>query len=521
MGSFEETSATITPQPAQRIGPLVEAHHAKRPERITLQGRWITLAPLDAEKHAAALYEGSNGDEVRDSVWTYLFNGPFANPDDFAADLELKARSVDPHFFAVVDNASGRAVGYQALMRIDPTNRVIEVGNILYTPAMQRTRGATEAQYLFARYVFDALGNRRYEWKCNALNAPVEARRRALRLHVRGRVPPAHDRQGPQPRHRLVRDARRGVAGPQGRLRALALVRQFRRPGPPEGEPVHPHAQGRTMTPTIAEKRRRFAELHSTPGCFVMPNPYDVGSAKYLASLGFPAIATSSAGMAFAAGLPDGGVTRDYALKHIRDLAAAVDCPLNADFEAGFAPDVEGVYESARLCIGAGVAGFSIEDFSGAREAPLYTLNEAVERVRAARAAIDASGETVLLTARSEAIWRENAGGLLEALRRLAAYAEAGADFLPPGVKTAQEVAEVVRVAGKLPVNVVVGAPGLTRRQLEDLGVKRISTGAALARAAWGALIGAAREIAENGRFDAFAGLPSSRDIEAALADRS
>src|SRR5271165_459026 len=180
MGSFEETSATMTPQPAQRIGPLVEAHHAKRPERITLEGRWITLAPLDAEQHAAALYEGSNGDEVRDSVWTYLFNGPFTNPDDFAADLELKARSVDPLFFAVVDNASGRAVGFQSLMRIEPSHRAIEVGNIMYTPAMQRTAAATEAQYLFARYVFDVLGNRRYEWKCNNLNAP--SRRAAERF---------------------------------------------------------------------------------------------------------------------------------------------------------------------------------------------------------------------------------------------------------------------------------------------------------------------------------------------------
>ena len=272
------------------------------------------------------------------------------------------------------------------------------------------------------------------------------------------------------------------------------------------------------MTPTVADKRRRFAELHRTPGCFVIPNPYDVGSAKYLASLGFKALATSSAGMAFAAGLPDGGVTRAYALSHIGELAAAVDCPLNADFEAGFARDTEGVYESARLCIGAGVAGFSIEDFSGAPGAPLYTLNEAVERLRAARAAIDASGETVLLTARSEAIWRENAGGLPEALLRLAAYAEAGADVLfAPGVKTADEVAEVVRVAGRLPVNVVVGAPGLTRLELEDLGVKRISTGAALARVAWGALMRAAGDIAANGRFDAFAGIPSSREIEKAF----
>src|SRR5271166_3963075 len=123
---------------------------------------------------------------------------------------------------------------------------------------------------------------------------------------------------------------------------------------------------------TVAEKRRRFAELHQAPGCFVMPNPFDAGSAKYLASLGFPALATTSAGMAFAAGRPDGGVSRADALAHIGELAAAVDCPLNADFEAGFARDAEGVYESVRLCIGVGIAGFSIEDFSGARDAPLY-----------------------------------------------------------------------------------------------------------------------------------------------------
>jgi RimJ/RimL family protein N-acetyltransferase len=161
-----------TSLPEQPVGPLVDPHHAKRPERTTLEGRWITLAPLDAEKHAEALFDGSNGDAEREAVWDYLFSGPFRTLADFAADIELKARSVDPHFFAVVDNSSGRAVGYQALMRIDPSNRVIEVGNIMYTPAMQRTAGATEAQYLFARYVFDVLGNRRYEWKCNNLNAP-------------------------------------------------------------------------------------------------------------------------------------------------------------------------------------------------------------------------------------------------------------------------------------------------------------------------------------------------------------
>jgi RimJ/RimL family protein N-acetyltransferase len=166
--------------PEPPTGPSVDTRHATRPERIALEGRWITLAPLDAERHAEALYEGSNGDVERERVWAYLSNGPFARSDDFAADVELKARSVDPHFFAVVDNVSGRALGYQALMRIDPANRVIEVGNIMYTPALQRTRGATEAQYLSARYVFDVLGNRRYEWKCNALNAP--SRRAAERF---------------------------------------------------------------------------------------------------------------------------------------------------------------------------------------------------------------------------------------------------------------------------------------------------------------------------------------------------
>jgi 2-methylisocitrate lyase-like PEP mutase family enzyme len=275
------------------------------------------------------------------------------------------------------------------------------------------------------------------------------------------------------------------------------------------------------MTATTAQKRARFAELHKAPGAFVMPNPFDVGSAKYLASLGFPALATTSAGMAFAGGRPDGGVDRAYVLSHIRDLASAADVPLNADFEAGFARDAEGVHESARLCVGAGVAGFSIEDYTGDRAAPLYSLNEAFDRLRAARAAINASGETVLLTARSEAIIRDG-GGLPEALRRLAAYAEAGADVLfAPGLRTEVEVAEVVRVAGKLPVNVLVGAPGFTKRQLEDLGVKRISTGGALARAAWGGLMGAAKEIAETGSFEAFDGLPTAAEIAGAFARKA
>jgi len=170
------TTASAT----QPIGPVVDAHPAQRPERVTLKGRWVTLTPLDASAHAKELYEGSNGDATRERVWTYLFDGPYRSLDEFRANIELKARSADPLFFAVIDNPSGRAVGYQTFLRIDPPNRVIEVGNIMYTPAMQRTAGATEAQYLFAAYVFDTLGYRRYEWKCNALNAP--SRRAAERF---------------------------------------------------------------------------------------------------------------------------------------------------------------------------------------------------------------------------------------------------------------------------------------------------------------------------------------------------
>jgi RimJ/RimL family protein N-acetyltransferase len=155
----------------QPVGQRVETNPAKRPERITLSGRSISLVPLNAEAHADALFEGANGGD-KDRVWTYLFDGPYTDRAVFPANVEAKAKSEDPLFFAIVDNASGKPLGYQTFLRVEPLHRVIEVGNILYTPAMQRTIGATEAQYLFARYVFDELGYRRYEWKCNDLNAP-------------------------------------------------------------------------------------------------------------------------------------------------------------------------------------------------------------------------------------------------------------------------------------------------------------------------------------------------------------
>ncbi len=161
------------------IGPIVDTRPAKRPERVTLEGRFISLTPLDPAAHSDALFEAANGGD-KDQVWDYLFDGPYSDQETFRASVEAKAKSEDPLYFAVIDKASGRPVGYQSLMRIEPAHRVIEVGGILYTLSMQRTPAATEAQYLFARYVFDELGYRRYEWKCNAHNAP--SRRAAQRL---------------------------------------------------------------------------------------------------------------------------------------------------------------------------------------------------------------------------------------------------------------------------------------------------------------------------------------------------
>ena len=271
---------------------------------------------------------------------------------------------------------------------------------------------------------------------------------------------------------------------------------------------------------TVAEKRARFAELHDGPGCFVIPNPWDVGSTKYLASLGFKALATTSAGAAFAAGLPDGGMTRAAVLAHIGDLVAATDLPFNADYEAGFAATRDELRESVVRCIATGVAGFSIEDYNGDSRAPLYGAQEAAERIRVARAAIDASGERVLLTARSEAVLRGHPDGLNEALRRLSAYAEAGADVLyAPGLRSADEVGQVVRTAGRLPINVLAFAPGLSLRQFEELGVRRVSVGSSLARAAWGGFIRAAQDIAQHGRFDSLAHGAPFADLNRLFAD--
>jgi 2-methylisocitrate lyase-like PEP mutase family enzyme len=253
----------------------------------------------------------------------------------------------------------------------------------------------------------------------------------------------------------------------------------------------------------IAEFRR----LHES-GCFVLPNPWDVGTALYLQHLGFKALATTSSGFAFSRGLPDEvrAIPLDAMLGHLREIVAATPLPVNADFQSGYADEPEGVAANVQLCAMTGVAGLSIED---AREdgASLYEDRLAVERVKAARAAIDASGIPVVLTARCEAWLVGHPDAQRLARERLAAYAEAGADCLyAPGIQDLREIEAIVRLVAPKPVNVLVSAPGeLTVPRLADLGVRRVSVGSALARAAWGAFLRAARGILETGSFDGFA----------------
>ncbi len=256
--------------------------------------------------------------------------------------------------------------------------------------------------------------------------------------------------------------------------------------------------------PSVSEKRAAFRRLHES-GCFVIPNPWDVGSTKYLQMLGFKALATTSAGAAWAMGHADGATPRAAMLEHIRSIVAVADVPVNADFEGGFAAAPEGVAESVRLCVETGVAGLSIEDSTGDRARPLYDLDFAVERMRAARAAIDEAGGDVLLTGRAEGFIRgvPDLDGMIE---RLVAYAEAGADCLyAPGLTMSEEIAAVVREVAPKPVNVLMGQPSpLKVRHLADLGVRRISVGGSLARAAWGGFMRAATLIADEGSFDGF-----------------
>jgi 2-methylisocitrate lyase-like PEP mutase family enzyme len=256
------------------------------------------------------------------------------------------------------------------------------------------------------------------------------------------------------------------------------------------------------MSTSDLEKRASFARLHES-GCFVIPNPWDRGSARYLESLGFPALATTSAGLAFSQGLPDAGweVPRDAVLAHIREIVSSVNLPVNADFESGYADEPEALAENVRLCVATGVAGLSIEDATGDHDRPLYELPLAIERIRAARAAIDSTGKQVLLTGRAECFLTGHPDPLAESIRRLQAYAEAGADVLyAPGAGTA-DIPKLI-AAVQRPVNFLMGGnAGLTVSDLAALGIRRISLGSALARTAWGGFMRAAQDLARDGSF--------------------
>lgn len=260
-----------------------------------------------------------------------------------------------------------------------------------------------------------------------------------------------------------------------------------------------------------------FRQLHES-GCFVMPNPWDVGSARLLEQLGFPALATTSSGFAWSVGRADNHVTLEESLDHLRNMADSVDVPLNADFEGGFADDPEDVAANVTDAATTGIAGLSIEDWTGHPEVPLYEFAQAVERIRAARQALDATKTGIVLTARSEGfiVGRPDLG---ETIRRLVAYAEAGADCLyAPGLRTADQIAAVVTAVAPQPVNVLVGSDFTTAAALAAAGVRRISVGGALARAAWGGFLQAAREIAEHGTFTHLAAAVPFADINKAFA---
>lgn len=257
--------------------------------------------------------------------------------------------------------------------------------------------------------------------------------------------------------------------------------------------------------PSAADKRQTYRKLHES-GCFVIPNPWDIGSACYLQHLGFKALASTSAGYAFAQGLPDAAVGRDMMLQHLRELCAATDVPVNADFEGGYAHEPDRVAENVTLCVATGVAGLSIEDSTGDKDKPLYDLDMAVARVRAARAAIDRAGGDVVFTGRAEC-FLVGRPDLDETIARLKAYAAAGADCLyAPGIRTREQIAAVVKAVAPKPVNLLMPAPlGLTVADVAALGVRRISVGGTLARVAWGAMIRSAKQIMNEGRFDSFA----------------
>lgn len=265
----------------------------------------------------------------------------------------------------------------------------------------------------------------------------------------------------------------------------------------------------------ISARRRDFRRLHQS-GCFAIPNPWDPGSAKYLEKLGFRALATTSAGAAWRHAKADGRMSVEEVLVHLREIVGATSLPVNADFESGFAADAAGVARNVRLAVDTGVAGVSIEDSTGNADAPLRDIATSVERLRAARAAIDESGGETMLIGRAEnfIVGRPD---LDDAVARLKAYAQAGADCLyAPGIKTREQIAAVVAAVAPKPVNLLLGFPSeITLKEAEALGVRRISVGGALARCAWGGFMPAAKLIAEEGRFDGLAAAAPGAELNA------
>lgn len=265
--------------------------------------------------------------------------------------------------------------------------------------------------------------------------------------------------------------------------------------------------------PSTADKRRTFRKLHEQ-GCFVIPNPWNVGSARYLQDLGFKALATTSSGHSHAQGYPDGAQNRDQVLAHFAELAAATDVPLNADFEDGLADTLDALAENVTRCIATGVAGLSIEDSPNNGKTPLYDFETAVARVKAARVAIDRGGGDVVFTGRAEGFIR-GVPDLADVIRRLKAYAAAGADCLyAPGINKREQIEAVVKAVAPKPVNFLnSGAFGLAVTDLAAMGVRRISVGGSLARVAMHAFIRTATEIVRDGKFDGFAGLISNAEL--------
>ena len=270
----------------------------------------------------------------------------------------------------------------------------------------------------------------------------------------------------------------------------------------------------------MSPKIEQFRRLHQS-GCFVIPNPWDRGSAIFLESLGFKALASTSAGFAWTKGLPDNKVTVEQKLAHLEEIAAAVGVPINADFEGGFAVEPEGVARNVARAAGTGIAGLSIEDSSGDKANPLFDFALSVERIKAARAAIERSGTGVLLTARSEGFF-VGRPDIAEAIRRLEAYAAAGADVLyAPGIRKKEDIAALVKAVAPKPVNLLVGGGWITFDEAAALGVRRISVGGSLARTAWVAAAKTARQIMEQGSFAGLAGPDPGVNLNELFGKRS